>query len=135
TWEEACRYMMKLTEQYWTWRAGAADRYADMLAEVRAYVQANYANDSLSLQDAAQHVNISPSHLSKVFSQETGQTFIEFVTATRIRKAMELLNSTNAKSYEVAHQVGYNDAHYFSHLFRKITGMTIRDYRKQGLPS
>jgi two-component system, response regulator YesN len=135
TWEEACRYIMKLTEQYWTWRSGAADRYADMLADVRAYVQANYANDSLSLQDAAQHVSISPSHLSKVFSQETGQTFIEYVTATRIRKAMELLNSTNAKSYEVAHQVGYNDAHYFSHLFRKITGMTIRDYRKQGLPS
>ncbi len=134
-WEEACRYIMKLTEQYWVWRSGAADRYADMLADVRAYVQANYANDSLSLQDAAQHVSISPSHLSKVFSQETGQTFIEYVTATRIRKAMELLNSTNAKSYEVAHQVGYNDAHYFSHLFRKITGMTIRDYRKQGLPS
>jgi two-component system response regulator YesN len=51
----------------------------------------------------------------------------------RIRKAMELLLATNDKTYEVAFKVGYNDAHYFSGVFRKATGMTPRDFRKRGV--
>ncbi|GIO16123.1 DNA-binding response regulator [Cohnella xylanilytica] len=132
SWEDASRYLLWLAEQFWAWRGSAADRYADMLEQVKAYIGAHYGEDRLSLQDVADHVRVSPSHLSKVFSQETGQTFIEFLTQTRIRKAMELLLTTNGKSYEIAHQVGYGDAHYFSNLFKKVTGMTTKDFRKQG---
>ncbi len=132
SWQEACEYLAKLAEQFWLWRAASSDRYADMLSQVKDYLRKNYDKDYLSLQDAAKHVRVSPSHLSKVFSQETGQTFIEYLTHTRIRKAMELLQSTHDKSYEVAHQVGYNDAHYFSNLFKKVTGMTTKEFRKQG---
>lgn len=130
--EEASRYLIRLAEQFWQWRNNAADRYADMLEQVKTYILRNYSQDRLSLQEVAVHVNVSPSHLSKVFSQETGQTFIEFLTHTRIRRAMELLQSTNDKSYEIAHQVGYNDPHYFSNLFKKVTGMTTKDFRKKG---
>ncbi|MNR34343.1 HTH-type transcriptional regulator YesS [compost metagenome] len=70
--------------------------------------------------------------MSRVFSQETGQTFIEFLTQIRIRKAMELLKSTSSKSYEIAFLVGYNDPHYFSNLFKRITGMTPKEFRKNG---
>ncbi|MFD0672422.1 response regulator [Cohnella sp. GCM10027633] len=131
-WEGASRYLAKLAEQFWQWRNGAADRYADMLEQAKTYMLANYGQDRLSLQDVADHVCVSASHLSKVFSQETGQTFIEFLTHARIRKAMELLQTTNDKSYEIAHRVGYADAHYFSNLFKKVTGMTTKDFRKQG---
>ena len=109
------------------------DKYAGLLNKVKEYMHTNYNKDSISLQDAAEHVNVSPSHLSKVFSQETGQTFIEYLTQIRIRKAMELLKTTSAKSYEIADQVGYNDAHYFSSLFKRVTGMTTTEFRKNGL--
>lgn len=130
--EEACDYLVKLAEHFWLWRTESMDRYAEMITQVKDYLHHNFDNDNLSLQEAAKHVRVSPSHLSKVFSQETGQTFMSYLTNTRIRKAMELLQSTNHKSYEVANRVGYNDAHYFSNLFKKVTGMTTTEYRKQG---
>jgi two-component system, response regulator YesN len=133
THEEACSFLMKLAQQYWLWRSGAMDKYGDILVRVKEYIHLHYDKEQISLQDAADHVNLSPGHLSKIFSQETGQTFIEYVTQTRMNKAMELLHTTNSKSYEIAFQVGYNDAHYFSNLFKRITGMTTKEFRKRGL--
>lgn len=133
--EDAVQYLLLVAEQFWTWRAQAAGRYNDQLREVKTFIDAHIGDDKLSLQDAAAHVRMSPSHLSKVFAQETGETFIEYVMQMRIRKAMELLLATNDKTYEVAFKVGYNDAHYFSNVFRKATGMTPRDFRKRGVTS
>lgn len=132
SWQDACRYLLRLAELFWRWRSEAAGRYGELIAQVKAFVLQHYSQVDLSLQDAANHVNVSPSHLSKIFSQETGQTFIDFLMKTRIRKAMELLVSTNARSYEVAYQVGYHDPSYFSNLFKRLTGMTIREFRKHG---
>ncbi|QYR22390.1 response regulator [Paenibacillus sp. sptzw28] len=132
TWEDACDYLIALAEQFRVWRSRCLDKYSDMLLKVKEYMHSNYDKDYFSLQDTADYVKISPSHLSKVFSQETGQTFIDYLTQIRIRKAMELLQSTNAKSYEIAFQVGYNDAHYFSNLFKRITGVTTTEFRKTG---
>ncbi|WP_209856299.1 helix-turn-helix transcriptional regulator [Paenibacillus aceris] len=75
---------------------------------------------------------MSSSHLSKIFSQETGRAFIEYLTHYRIRKAMELFKTTSFKSFEIAFLVGYNDSHYFSALFKRITGMTTKEFRKNG---
>ncbi|MCK8489565.1 response regulator [Paenibacillus sp. MBLB2552] len=134
-WDEACAYLTHLVEQFWLWRARSADRYADLLHRVKDYIAANYDKGYISLQHAAEHISMSPSHLSKIFSQETGQTFIEFLTETRIRRAMELLQSTQCKTYEIACQVGYSDAHYFSNLFKRVTGMTTTEFRKHGTMS
>jgi two-component system response regulator YesN len=109
------------------------DKYSDMLIKVKDFIQSRYDQDSISLQDAADYVKVSPSHLSKVFSQETGQTFIEYLTQIRIGKAKELLKATTRRSYEIAHLVGYSDAHYFSNLFKRITGQTTREFRKSGI--
>ncbi|WP_438448422.1 response regulator [Gorillibacterium sp. sgz5001074] len=132
-WEDVCAYLRRLTEQFWSWRS-RIDKYSDMLLKVKEFIRTHYHQDDVSLQDAADHAGVSPSHLSKVFSQETGQTFIEYVTQVRIRKAMELLQTTSAKSYEIAFQVGYCDPHYFSNLFKRMTGMTTKEFRKSGLP-
>ncbi|MBQ4899109.1 response regulator [Paenibacillus sp. Marseille-P2973] len=134
-WGEACHYLTRLVEQFWHWRSHSSDRYAHLLLRVKEYITSNYDKDHISLQDAAESINMSPSHLSKIFSQETGQTFIEFLTQTRINKAMELLQSTQAKTYEIAFQVGYSDPHYFSNLFKRVTGMTTTEFRKQGASS
>ncbi|GFZ75635.1 hypothetical protein GCM10008018_20690 [Paenibacillus marchantiophytorum] len=132
TWEETCSYLIHLIEQFWTWRSRIYDKYSDMIAKVKEYIQLNFEKDNFSLQDSAEYVNLSPNYLSRVFSQETSQTFIEYLTQVRIRKAMDLLKSTSAKSYEVAFLVGYNDPHYFSNLFKRLTGMTPKEFRKNG---
>ncbi|UKS28150.1 response regulator [Paenibacillus sp. HWE-109] len=132
TWEETCSYLIHLIEQFWTWRSRIYDKYSDMIAKVKEYIQLNFEKDNFSLQDSAEYVNLSPNYLSRVFSQETSQTFIEYLTQVRIRKAMDLLKSTSAKSYEIAFLVGYNDPHYFSNLFKRLTGMTPKEFRKNG---
>lgn len=132
--EEQChRYLLELMERFWQWRSEATGKYGDLIRKVKGYIEEHYANDQLSLQDAAEHAAVSPSHLSKIFSQETGQTFIEFLTRTRIEKAMELLQNTRAKTYEIAFSVGYHDPHYFSGLFKKTTGMTPKEFRRLGV--
>ncbi|TYP74517.1 response regulator [Paenibacillus methanolicus] len=132
TWEDCVQYLCGLLRELWRWRAEAADKYGDIIKSVKDYIVGQYNNDQLSLKVIAQHVRISPSHLSKVFSQETGQTLTEYLTQVRIGKAMELLKTTRRKSFEIAFDVGYNDPHYFSNLFKKITGMTTKEYRNQG---
>ena len=82
------------------------------------------------LQDVAGEVGMSQSHFSTVFAQETGITFTQYLTGLRIGKAKELLAATDMRSSEIALAVGYNDAHYFSYLFKKQTGVTPSEYRK-----
>ena len=91
----------------------------------------NFANPNLMLQDVARAVSMSKSRFSTVFSQQNGQTFKEYLIYLRLSKAKELLRGTDQKSSQIARDVGYNDAHYFSYIFKKNTGMTPSEYRVQ----
>lgn len=107
----------------------ASNRYGDVVDEVMAYIEKNYADEELSLNLLASHVNFSPNHLSMIFSQQTGQTFIKYLTDYRMNKAKELLRCTGKRSSVIALEVGYKDSHYFSYLFKKTQGMTPTQYR------
>ena len=72
---------------------------------------------------------MSAAYFSTVFSQTTGRSFISYLTALRIEKAQELLTTTNMKLADIALEVGYNEPNYFSHVFRKTTGITPKEYR------
>lgn len=106
-----------------------------MLRQVHNYIDQHYMDANLSLNEIAGMVSLSPSHFSTVFSQETGQTFKEYLTEVRIRHAKELLRSTTLKSFEISYQIGYSDPHYFSYVFRKHTGLSPKEYRLQTHPA
>ncbi len=75
-------------------------------------------------------VYVTPNYLSKVFKEETGQNFIEWLNNFRIEKAKELLKDVRYKTYEIAEKVGYSDYKHFSYNFKKYTGKSPRSYRK-----
>lgn len=128
--EAAMSYVVKIIAKALELRdKSASNRYGDVVDEVMAYIENNYADEELSLNLLASHVNFSPNHLSMVFSQHTGQTLIKYVTDYRMNKAKELLRCTNKKSSIVSMEVGYKDPHYFSYLFKKTQGMTPTQYR------
>ena len=101
------------------------------VGRARRFLSQRFSDPNLMLQDVAGEVGMSQSHFSTVFAQETGLTFTQYLTALRIGKAKELLSATAMRSSEIAFAVGYNDAHYFSYMFKKQTGMTPSEYRKE----
>ena len=103
-----------------------------MIAAAKTYIRSNYANENISLKSTAANVGFSPNHFSGIFSQETGQTFIEYLTDVRMERAKELLRSTPMKTSEVGFEVGYHDPHYFSYIFKKTQNMTPKEYRSAG---
>lgn len=107
----------------------ASSRYEDVVSEVIHYIENNYAQEELSLNLLASHVNFSPNHLSMIFSQQTGQTLIRYLTDYRMNRAKELLRCSSKKSSVISMEVGYKDPHYFSYLFKKTQGMTPTQYR------
>lgn len=104
-------------------------RYQSVIVKTKKYIDENYSSADLSLYSTAFYVGISPNHLSTVFSQETGEKFIEYLTRVRIEKAKELLRSTTMKSADITYEVGFSDPHYFSSIFKKNTGLSPREYR------
>ncbi len=107
----------------------ADEKTPAVISEAKLYMSMHYADPSLMLQDVAKAVNMSSSRFSTVFSQQNGQTFTEYLVTLRLKKAKELLRNTSERSSQIAGEVGYNDAHYFSYIFKKNTGMTPSDYR------
>lgn len=109
----------------------SSTRYNAVINKARAYLAREYQNSGVTLNDVSSHVCMSNSHFCTIFSQEMGVTFTEYLTNLRMSKAKELLRTTQMRSSDVAYAVGYNDPHYFSYLFKKHTGVTPRDYRKE----
>jgi len=106
--------------------------YRDLLAQALEFIDKHYCENSLSLNVVAKEVNISPCYFSAVFSQEVGQTFVEYLTQKRMETARRLLQQTDQRSSDIANTVGYKDPHYFSYLFKKTQGCTPRNFRGGG---
>ena len=93
------------------------------------YIKENYAKE-VSLEDTAKEANISPHYFCKLFKEETGENFIEYLTNIRIEKAKEMLRETDCSIKEICYEIGYGDPNYFSRIFRKVAGMTPTEYRE-----
>jgi two-component system response regulator YesN len=90
----------------------------------------NHYGQGITVETVARELYVSPSHLMHLFKAELGKTFNECLSDCRIEKAKELLRDKKYKIYEVCEQVGYTDTRYFSQLFKRITGLSPREYGK-----
>lgn len=86
--------------------------------------------EPITLTSIAESVGLSSYYLSRLFREEVGESFNEYVTSLRMDKAIHLLQTTNMKVYEVAEQVGIPSYRYFSVLFRNRTGVAPTDFKK-----
>lgn len=87
-------------------------------------------SEELSLEKISENVNVTPQYLSKIFKEDTGVTFKEFLTELRIESAKKLLRGGDVSLKEVGHKVGYNDTSYFIRSFKKHEGITPKDYQR-----
>lgn len=94
-------------------------------------------NRPLQLEEIAREVNLSPSHLHRLFRQAIKTTPMHYFIRLKIGRACELLDNTEMKINEIGHFLGYSDPHYFSRIFKQVTGHAPRKFRslrRAGLP-
>ena len=129
--ENAIAYAEKIISQAIALRdQNSGNKNRSILKTAVDFIDSHYMEEDMSLNKAANVANVSANHFSALFSQNMGQTFIEYLTNLRMNKAKEYLRCTGMRSSEIAGEIGYKDAHYFSYLFKKTQGMTPSDYRK-----
>lgn len=129
--ESAIAYAKKMISQAIEIRdQNSGNKNRSILKTAVDFIDSHYMDEEISLNTVANVANVSSNHFSALFRQNMGQTFIEYLTTLRMNKAKELLRCTGMRSSEIAGEIGYKDAHYFSYLFKKTQGMTPSDYRK-----
>lgn len=100
-----------------------------LIERVKLYLEKELADPDLGLASTAAAFFVSPGHLGRLMKKETGQTFVEYLTNLRLKKAETLLRTTELKNYQIGNMVGISDPHYFSILFKKKTGKSVNEYK------
>lgn len=101
----------------------------NMVQHIIKYVQKHY-HEKISLEEIAKKYGYSLSYISRIFKNEVGMTFQEYVQSIRIQESYRLLINTSKKVLDIAMSVGYSDVRFFYDIFKKQTGMTPTQYRK-----
>lgn len=93
------------------------------------YINANIYND-ISLIKVAEYLGVHPNYLSRIFSQELGESFIEYSIKVRMNEAKLLLRNSTNKVYEIADSLHYKDVSHFARVFKKTYGVSPSEYRQ-----
>lgn len=102
-----------------------------VVEEAMKYIDEHLYDMDLSLKVVAAQIYSNESYLSRIFKREIGISLIEYITQNRIEESMRLLKSTDLKAYEIADKIGFKNSHYFSICFKKISGVTIKEFREK----
>lgn len=106
----------------------AVNKKKSLIQDCQKFIEENYAKNIL-VTDVAKHVGASPSYLSRVFKDMTGQTIIATLNQKKLEKAKEYLENTDMKIFEIADALGFENTTYFSHFFKKYTNVSPKEYK------
>ncbi|WP_248924226.1 response regulator [Paenibacillus hamazuiensis] len=109
---------------------GKVSKSTSHVEKVKQYIETRIADSELSLSSLAVTLFLSPNYLRQLFRQETGESFVEYVTRVRMEKALEYLKDPTLKIADVAEKVGFEEQRYFSSCFKKFHQMTPTEYRE-----
>ncbi len=114
----------------WASSGGKEQESLELMAQACLYIT-DHCGQSLSLGDVAHHVGISKSHFSHLFKHCTGQTFIDYLTTERIRRAETLSLDSSKSITDIAFEAGFSSISSFNRAFRKIKGITPSEFREK----
>jgi AraC-like DNA-binding protein len=130
---EKCRRLGKLIESYLIALSkedpeNSGSKSSTLVENIKSYLKANYDGD-ISLKDVASLFHYNPQYLGRIFKQETGMRFSEYLNQERIRRATAYLDG-DTTVISAAYQAGFNNVTYFNRVFRQQTGKTPSEYKK-----
>ena len=100
-----------------------------MIHQTVQYLNTNYS-EKITMEQMAQRVYLSPSYFSRVFKEETGESFTTYLTRIRIERSKSLLSQKSIRLTDIAQLVGFEDQSYFTKVFKKQEGMPPLRYRE-----
>lgn len=101
-----------------------------LVEKAKSYIKENYNDFEISVEKLCSELHVSPTYFSTIFKKETDMSFVNYLTSVRLEEAVKLLNTTDDKTYMIATKVGYQEANYFSYVFKKKFGIAPSRYRK-----
>ena len=112
-----------------TLRHERSDSTIRLTEQAKAYIEEHYKENDLSAETLCHHLNVSAAYFSTIFKKEVGLSFVAYLTKIRLEHAVELLRTTEDKTYVIAEAVGYTEPNYFSYVFKKQYGISPSKYR------
>lgn len=126
-------WMLQMIEKtYFYINQEANNRLTNVIRDVQLYIKNHIVND-LSLNRVAEMVSLNPSYLSKLFKDDTGINFVDYINTQRIDMAKEMILQTDKTIDEIARDVGFNSSTYFIKKFKEVNGVTPRNFKLQNL--
>ena len=119
-----------LSEIYFFEKESEISKVDRNLTKAVNYMYENLGND-LTLDDVATYMGLSKSYVNLIFKEHTKRSPLEFFTHLKIQQACKYLRLTNMFIYEISRDLGYEDQYYFSRIFKKVMGVSPKEYRKQ----
>lgn len=101
-----------------------------IIIEAKKYIKANYDKE-ITLDEISRHTCVSPHYFSRLFKEEAGENYIDYLTQIRIDRAKELMEKSDLSIKEICFKIGYGDPNYFSRLFKKVEKLTPSEYLKK----
>lgn len=112
-----------------TLRHERTDSTMKLTEQAKAYIEEHYKENDLSAETLCHELNVSAAYFSTIFKKEVGLSFVAYLTKIRLERAVELLRTTEDKTYVIAEAVGYTEPNYFSYVFKKQYGISPSKYR------
>ncbi len=102
--------------------------YRSEIHEAQKYVHM-HLHEKISMEEVAVSLNLNPSHFSRIYKSETGETFIEYMTRIKMEHAQEALEQSDKTIDQIAGELGYDNTSYFIKLFKQSSGYSPKEYR------
>ncbi len=128
--QECVQHQRQLVQAVCRYIAEISAEGGNLLLDVQNFIDLHFC-EPLTLGMVAAAVHVSPGYLSRFFRQKTGKTVMDTITGKKIEYACQLLEEGHLKIFEVAYHVGFEDTTYFSHVFKKYTGASAKEFRAQ----
>ena len=139
SWQELYKYISIEDLEGWlqevctnlrhTFRHERRDSTARLTEQAREYIEEHYRENDLSADSLCRYLNVTAAYFSTIFKKEVGMSFVAYLTKIRLEHAVELLRTTEDKTYVIAEAVGYTEPNYFSYVFKKQYGISPSKYR------
>lgn len=130
TCSEALLWLTEMKRQTLSLLEGLTYGKSEIMEKAKQYVISNI-DKRIMLNDVADFISISPSYLSALFKKEFNQNFVDYINETKINAACEMIREGKYRIYEISYKLSFENAYYFTKVFKRYTGVTPTDYQRR----